>query len=177
MFAQQVKMDEDDLAQELRVRVWRSMEQFSAKRSTWIGRGQEAALKGYVYLAVSNKIKDYKRDAARAKENDRVGKSVQASMIEDIGGGQSQDGALGGGSPQDWFDALYNFATHDEVYGPIEREPFTCPVELSHREHAVAAMLALGYDREECAIELGCSRAVVNETVSSLRRNLADHLG
>lgn len=169
MYARQVGREEDDLAQELRVRVWRAIEKFDSSRSTWMVRGQSEALRGYVFLAITNKIRDYKRDAAREKLGDRQGKSVNAGAIEDYNRNNGN-----GGTPQEWFDAFYNFTTRDEVYGEIENEPLACPAGLTTMEHAIAAMLALGYDRDECAIEMRCTRSAVNEIVASLRRKLVD---
>lgn len=173
MFARQVQREEDDLAQELRVRVWRAIEQFDTSRSTWIGRGYEAALKGYVYCAVTNKIKDYKRDAAREKERlERNG--LEFRYIEDTRRFKRHDALGTDGSAEERFDSLYNFVSQEQVYGEIESEPFMAHiVDLTVRERAVGAMLALGYDRDECADELGCNRAAVNETVSSLRGKIA----
>jgi DNA-directed RNA polymerase specialized sigma24 family protein len=161
MFAEQVHREEDDLAQELRLRVWRACETYDPQRST-------QTLQRYVFGAVTNKIKDYKRDAAReATRRERCGLAFLHIESMQLGGNDNQD-------RQERFDSLFHYATHEQVFADVEHAPFTLPVGITYTERRVSALLVVGLARSEIASAIATSRHEIDECVRSLRAKLAD---
>lgn len=160
MFAGQVGRDPEDLAQELRVRCWRAIASYDPARST-------QSLQRYVFSAVANKVKDFKRDAAReAARRERHGLSF--THIEDT---LVHDGRL---SPAERFDQLHHHVGAEEVYAAVEAQRFECPASVSAAERRVLVALMCGASRAEVARLLGLSRGRVDEIVRTLRVKLAD---
>jgi RNA polymerase sigma factor (sigma-70 family) len=160
MFAAQVKREEDDLAQELRVRVWKAVIGYNPAKTT-------LSLERYVFQAITNKIKDYKRDAAReAKRREREG--VSFLYIEDMF--LLTDRTTG---PQERFDSLYHFVEHEDVYGDVDGR-FVMPSSVTESEANVLLLLMTGLSKTEVAVRLGITRADVFDTIGSLRAKFAD---
>lgn len=158
MFAAQVKREEDDLAQELRVRVWRAMASWEPSRGV--------ALDRYVFQAVTNKIKDYKRDAAReAKRREREG--IGFVYIEDLFLFTEATGQ------QERFDSLYHYVERDEVYAEVDGR-FVMPSSVTELEAGVLLFLMTGLSKTEVAVRLSLTRAQVEESVEALRAKFAD---
>jgi RNA polymerase sigma factor (sigma-70 family) len=157
MFAARVRREEDDLAQELRVRVWRAIVTYDATKSP-------LSLERYVFQAVTNKIKDYKRDAARAKRREDDD-GMTLLHIEDI--------RLAWHS-QEVFDGFFHFVTHDEVYGSVDEGHFVLPATVTGREADVLVLLMMGMNKRQVAERLTLARADVDRAVGSLRDKLAD---
>lgn len=165
-FAAQVKWDEGDLEQELRVRVWRAVETYSTSRA-------KGTLEKYVFMAVTNKIKDYKRDAAReADRRERYG--ISFSYIEDTHMPAAPSSMEGTGDPREVFDAYHNFVTRDEIYGEIEEGKFVLPSSVTRLEANVLMLLMMEMTRTEVALRLGLSRMAVEALVNSLREKFSD---
>lgn len=168
MFAAQLHRDEDDLAQELRVKVWRAVERFDPTRGLSIER--------HVFGALTNKIKDYKRDAAREVQR-REKHGVSFLHIEDMATktvmthytwARSRD------TTQELFDAHYHFVTDEEVYAEVEREPFEVPAGVTGEERQVLALLMADFTRAEIALLLGMSKFRVDTLARSLQQKFAD---
>ena len=141
MFAAQVGREEEDLAQELRVRVWRAAASYDPSKTT-IG------LKRYVYSAVANKVKDYKRDAARdARRRELTGVSI--IHIEDMR------------------------LPFNDGHGSTQ-EAFVLPSTVTEREASVLVMLMSDATKAEVAASLGITPFAVEECRRSLRLKLAD---
>ena len=161
MFAAQVGREEEDLAQELRVRVWRAAASYDPSKTT-IG------LKRYVYSAVANKVKDYKRDAARdARRRELTGVSI--IHIEDMRLPFND----GHGSTQEAFESRHHFVLRETVYGRVE-EAFVLPSTVTEREASVLVMLMSDATKAEVAASLGITPFAVEECRRSLRLKLAD---
>jgi DNA-directed RNA polymerase specialized sigma24 family protein len=163
MFAAQLHREEDDLEQELRVRVWRAVDSFDGKKSP---RKDKEALGRYVYSAIANKIKDYKRDAAReARRRERYG--VSFCHIEDTF-------TLGTEDPCQRFDELYNYVDREDVYGRVENGPFVLPAGVTELESHVLLLMMLDLNKPQIAIRLTVSRAEVEVCVVALREKFRD---
>lgn len=161
MFAPQVRREADDLAQELRVRVWRAVATYDPAKS--------GNLERYVFSVVTNKVKDYKRDAAReANRRERYG--IAFLHIEDTY--VSDGGARVTAAER--FDQLYNHVTHDQVFAEVEAEPFELPPGVTDRERLVLALLIYGSERDEIAALVSVSREDLDALVRTLRRKFAD---
>lgn len=161
MFAAQVRREEEDLAQELRVRVWRAVATYDATKSP-------LSLERYVFQAVTNKIKDFKRDAAREVKR-REDDGMTLLHIEDVRlGWQSRH------DQQEAFDGVFHFATHEQVYGDIDEGSFALPATVTAREADVLVLLMMGLNRRQAAEHLTLERADVERDVLSLRDKLAD---
>lgn len=164
MFASQVKREEDDLAQELRIVVWRAVRKHDPTRSS-------LSLERYVFGCLTNKIRDYKRDAAR--EHDRRERfGVGFLHIEDMRL-ISTDSDLGG-DRQEAFDSRYNFMAREEVYGRIEDGLFELPSTVTEQEADVLVMLMMDLTKPEIMLRLSLTRARVDACVDALREKFAD---
>lgn len=160
MFASQVRREEDDLAQELRVRVWRAVTSYDPAKS--------ASLERYVFSALTNKVKDFKRDAAREMKR-REAYGITFLHIEDTF--VSADSVA---TPAERFDQLHHHATHEQVYADVENEPFDLPGGVTDDERNVLALLVFGSTRNEIAVLLNLRRREVDLLVRSLRRKFSD---
>lgn len=165
MYSGLVRREEDDLAQELRVIVWRAVRKYDSSRST-------LTLERFVFQAITNKIKDYKRDAAR--ESDRQKRhGVSFVHIEDVRLGW-QDNSPITSDRQEAFDSRYHFTERDDVYGHVENERFVLPAGVTERECAVLLLLMMECSRAEIVVQLQLSRADVCDAIASLRQKFAD---
>lgn len=170
MFAAQVRREEEDLAQELRVRVWRAVVTYDATKSS-------LSLERYVFQAVTNKIKDFKRDAAREARR-REENGLTFLHIEDMILDRRPTEAVNGNGDhrprQEMFDGLFYFTTREEVFGRIEDGLFTLPATITQREASVLVLLMLGWPRPEVAVRLEIARPDVDGCVLALREKFAD---
>jgi DNA-directed RNA polymerase specialized sigma24 family protein len=162
MFAAQVRREEEDLAQELRVRVWRAVATYDSSKT-------QLSLERYVFIAVTNKIKDAKRDAARELERRRR-HSVSFVYIEDMNTGFNE----GRMPTQEIFDGFFNFATREQVYGHIDEGLLTLPSTVTGREANVVVLLMQGLSRPEITGRVGPGPPDVDACVRSLREKFAD---
>lgn len=158
MFASQVRREEEDLAQELRVKVWHAVRAYDP--------GKGLPLERFVFGAITNRIKDFKRGAAREADR-RERNGLTFLHIEDTRPLDSE-------APAERFDQLYYHSTHDDVYGDVELEQFRMPAGVTECERRVAALLVVGCDRDEIGVLLGLSYAQVGGYVRTLRIKLSD---
>jgi RNA polymerase sigma factor (sigma-70 family) len=162
MFAAQVRREEEDLAQELRVRVWRAVATYDATKSP-------LSLERYVFQAITNKIKDFKRDAAREARR-REDSGMTLLHIEDI----KVRWHARNETQQEVFDGFFHYVTHDEVYGDVDEGVFALPSTITGGEADVLVLLMMGMSKRQAADRLMVSRTDVERTVSALRTKLAD---
>lgn len=156
MFAEQVKLEPEDMRQELRITVLKAVRTYSAKRSK-----TESGEEGYVFGCVTNRVKDLKRDAARRAKDGRM----VVVHIED----QQKHGDF---NFQDSFEFAYLSASHEQVFGGVEG-PFALPENVTEEERRVAVQMAIGYTRIEIADELGINYSMVLKLVADLREKCA----
>jgi DNA-directed RNA polymerase specialized sigma24 family protein len=159
MFAAQVRREEEDLAQELRVRVWRAIVTYDATKSP-------LSLERYVFQAVTNKIKDFKRDAVREARR-REDSGTTLLHIEDIRVRHNE-------TAQEVFDGYFHYVSHDEVYGDIDEGSFELPATITASEAAVLVLLMMGLSKRQAAERLVVARGEVERSVGALRIKLAD---
>lgn len=165
MFAAQVRREEEDLEQELRVRVWRAIVTYDPSKS-------RLTLERYVFQAVTNKVKDFKRDAARENRR-REENGLTFLHIEDMRSPLGQD-CPRRTTVQEVFDGYFNHATHDEVYGRIDEGLFVLPATVTDDEASVLLLLMMDMNRAEIAMRLAIARECVDASVVALRRKFAD---
>lgn len=155
MWAAQVRREEHDLAQELRIRVWRAITSYDPSKS-------RLPLERYVFQAVTNKIKDFKRDAQRERDRcERYGLSF--IHLEDW---RSETGQLG-------LDGVH-FIDHDEVYRAVDEGYFVLPSSVTRREAKVLVLLMMELSRPKVALRLGIGTEGVDQCIASLRVKFAD---
>lgn len=162
MFAAQVGREEHDLEQELRIRVWRACESYDPAKAT-------TSLRSYVYSAVCNKCKDFKRDASREKKR-RERYEVGFVHTEDMVFGHSDDEPL---AKQDRLEELFHHVEHSAVYGGVD-DRFTLPAGVTERECEVLLLLTLDMTMAEIVVRLGITRGEATGCLASLRLKFAD---
>lgn len=158
MYATQVRWDEDDMAQELRVKVWRALKRYDPTRSS-------VPLRNYVYGAIANRVKDFKRDAAReVNRQHRNGVSFCHLEAFDNRDGYDREEPL----------ARFHSVDHYAVYGSIDEGTLTLPATLGDHEIKVLLLLMMEWSKPEIALRLAVSISQIHTIVGSLRRKLAD---
>lgn len=155
MFASQVKMDEEDLRQELRIRVWRACETYDPRKT-------RVALGNYVYGCIANKVKDYKRNAARRAEY-----GVEFEYIEDRLG-------LSENPTTEAFEGEHMSVGRDEVYGRIDEGLLTLPATITSGEADVLVLLMFDMSEREIMLRLALARVELRVVEQALRDKLAD---
>jgi RNA polymerase sigma factor (sigma-70 family) len=163
MHAKQVRWDEEDMAQELRVKVWKALPRYDSSRST-------ISLRSYVFGVITNRVKDFKRDTSREVRR-RSDNGISFMHTEDWTAGSSSDMD---NSATSVFEALFHCASHDEVYGAIDEGKFLLPATLTNIEARVLVLLMMQWSKPETALRLGLSTCQVQTIVGRLRRKLAD---
>jgi RNA polymerase sigma factor (sigma-70 family) len=159
MYASQVGREESDLAQELRVRVWKAIEAYNPRRTT-------LPLERFVFGCVRNKMKDFFRDAAREKAR-REREGVSFVCAEDLGA--PEDSMTG----EERFER-YHFVTREQVYGRVEGAVFVLPATVTETEARVAILLVQEVSRLEISVRLDMTDAEITAAIRALREKLRD---
>jgi len=159
MFASQVRMEEDDLAQELRIKVWTVIPKYDPTRSP-------LTLERYVFGALTNKIKDFKRGAGREAKR-RVTFGIEFLHIEDMRGSESLP-------RQEAFDGQFHYVERDEVFEQIEEGKFVLPAGVTATEARVLVLLMTDHSKGEIALRLGITKTEVFRAMTALREKFAD---
>lgn len=159
MFASYVAilMEEEELRQELRIVVWRSVSRYDARR-TETGMG----LKPYVYGNVANKVKDFRRDAARRARYDLTFESIDSHREE------GEERFYGD------FELRYLCESPDVVYGKIDEGLLVLPSTVTRAEADVLVLLMFGHSEREMMLRLGVRRSAVRYAVEQLQVKFAD---
>jgi len=162
IYAARVGMEPSDLEQELRVRVWRANETFDpakvrSRDPVKIGN----ARKRYVFSAIANKVKDFKRDAAR--------RAVHGVTFVHVA---EEDQAYNSVGPEIAARALE--IPRDEVFGAVDAGLFTIPAGVTEPEVRVLLMLMMDFTRPEVAVRLAITVVEVDRRIMCLRGKLAD---
>lgn len=162
MFAEQVKFEQEDLAQELWIVVFRATNAYNSKRSAM-------ELKPFVYGCIANRVKDLKRNAAR-----RAKYGVHIGYIEDYRFDTSHGSVAEMGGGLDPFESRYASEWPEQVYDRIEDGVLTVPSTVTRSEAEVLVMMMFDYSESELMQRFTLTRASVRDVVQSLRVKLAD---
>jgi RNA polymerase sigma factor (sigma-70 family) len=152
MYYQGLRMDEDDVRQRLRIKVWKALESFRPERAT-------QTVEKYVFMCVTNEVKDLLKQADRAKRN------KPECFIEDQYGSEAM---------RERFDAAH--LAHDEegeCEAYVERT-IELPSTLNFMERQVVVLLLLDMNQTEIAARLGWTRQRVRRTHAAVMEKMAD---
>jgi RNA polymerase sigma factor (sigma-70 family) len=152
MYFEGLQMDEDDVQQFLRVKVWKGIESYTASRAT-------QSVEGYVFTCVRNGVKDLLKQADRAKRN-RPECFLEDQYASDVG--------------RERFHARHLAHDEDGIREAHIERTFQLPSTLNFMERVVTAMLYEGMNQTEIAQMLGCTRTRVRNTHSSVQRKMMD---
>lgn len=152
MFAERARMDEEDFAQELRLKVWQALERFDPNRS-------RLPEKRYVYAIMFNRVKDMIR-YPRSRD----------LLIEDQL--PAAEGSDGSSLLRDKFDAKF-LATHEDAVAEALYGKGLVPEGISDFETEVLLLLYLDYQQVEIAPLLDVPLSRVKAAVRALREHLA----
>lgn len=161
-----VELEYDDVAQLVRVKVWRSIVSFSSERAAASRNMHQAKdkrgrtpLERYVFGNVLNLRKDIEKRPRR----------YNASLDE------IRERPMGDGLADDWFDDRFLSIEAEQVYWEVEEESEPLlPSTLTPIERQVALLRFNGAMLQEIDRELGLSRAQREEAMRSVRAKLAD---
>lgn len=141
-----VDLEYDDLLQELRLKILTARRAYDRTRSRMTERA-------FVFMAVTNRVKDLKRDSAarrRRRQDVFVEDEVDASDLEHLAEG------------------------HDEVFGAVDEGLFRLPATLTEFEREVVILLTLDFNQREVAERLEVGRQRVRLAVTTVREKMAD---
>lgn len=144
-------MDEDDFAQELRIKIWRAREKFDPSRS-------RMTEKSFVFALMFNRVKDllrYKKD--------------QQLLIEDLAPAATT--SSGEAPTRDRFENRYFSSPHEEVFKDAE-DSVAIPAGLSPFQEQVLFLLYLDYTQKEIAPYLDVPLHRVKEAARLIREKL-----
>lgn len=142
----------EDIAQELRVKVWRALQSYDPARAT-------QTLDGYVFSCVVNRVKDLLKVQSRLNARRNGG----ALYIEDCA--SSSPAA---------FEAEHFSSSGDLADEIADAESVELPSTLTPYERRVTVLLLLDLRQAEIAMVLGVPRSRVRAAHSSVREKLAD---
>jgi DNA-directed RNA polymerase specialized sigma24 family protein len=148
-----VELDFDDVRQLLRIKVWRAIVAFDARRAGTM------PLKRFVFGCVVNLRKDLEKRPRRYIDSIERIRERSLDACE--------------GEPSDWFDLRYLSIDAEQVYGRVEDE-LRLPSTLDRAERALVAMTMQGRPAQEVEAELGLSCAQRKQAMREVREKLAD---
>lgn len=157
MMIGKVEMDYDDICQRLRIKAWKGMEAYDARR--------EVKAKGvdrFVFQCIMNEKKDLLK---RAKRNE--------SFIEDIAP-EGDEGYEDHNVTRFEFEARYLMEGHEQAFRVVEEELPLIPSTLSKLERQVVHFLYLDYGYAEISAMLQIPRKEVAPLVRGIREKMAD---
>ncbi len=154
MYYQQVGVEFEDLAQDIRLKIVKVLRTYDPTRSRLTERA-------HVFQCVVNYTKDLKRDAARRKKG-----LLTEVHIEDYRrtNGHGESGTL------DLFEFRYQYVDAEQIYGGVEEGEFVMPADVTEEEANISRLLIAGFSRTEVAAKLGAPYDVIDQRVRSLRR-------
>lgn len=146
----------DDIAQVLRMTVWRALTAYNPARS-------RLPLERFVFSCVKNRCKDLVRKRRRNE-----------LYIEDVAPAQLEErSAVGERSTRDRFEARY-LSADDTDFDIVEAGMPTIPSTLTAREREVVALLYLDFSQREAMEMLGIRRNEMERSVRQIRVKMAD---
>ena len=162
MYAARTGFEPEELEQELRIVVVRCVQRYDSTRSA-------LPLRNYVFQAITNKIKDFKRDATRRARYGLAFIHIEDLRLPGAGGAeQLHDGS----TTQEEFDAIWNRAEADQVYGRVDNR-YELPPTVTEFERQVLMLVIATCTKGEIATLLDASHKSVDEAIRSLREKLA----
>lgn len=161
-----VQDDFEDICQFLRIKVYRALLSYDARKARAIREDGRDPRDAYVFSCVKNGAKDlFKRG-----QRDEV-------FLEDLAPASSFDSSDGrpGLKSRDRFEHEIGMtSTHEQVYGTVEDDDVLVPNTLSDLEKHVVVLLYRDYRQSEVARKLGLPKRDMERTMRSIRQKLAD---
>lgn len=152
MYFEGLRMDEDDVQQFLRVKVWKALESYRAAAAT-------QSVEGYVFTCVRNGVKDLLKQADRAKRN------RPECFLEDQYASEAAS---------ERFHFRYLAYDEDGIREAYVERTVELPSTLNFMERHVVALLYEGLNQTEIAVALGCTRTRVRNTHASVQAKMMD---
>lgn len=152
MYYRGLRMDEDDVRQFLRIKVWKALESYRRQLAT-------QSVEGYVFMCVSNGVKDLLKQADRAKRN------KPECYLED----QYRTEAA-----RERFHVKHLSHDEDGLREAYLERTVELPSTLDFMERHVVALLYEGLNQTEIARTLGVTRTRVRNTHASVQAKMMD---
>lgn len=163
MWAWAVGMDEEDLRQEIRLKIAQAL-------TTYDGGRSKLDVKNYVFGCVRNRITDLQKSRCR-----RLNYGVTEIHFEAFDGQQTilGDGAENmKGREKLELEHLMR-VDHDQTYGRVD-DTFDLPATLTTEERHVAVLMTQEMRPTEIAMRLGFTTTEINRFIKALKEKLAD---
>lgn len=145
--------DVEDIAQELRVKVWYSLQRYDPARAT-------QQLDQFVFSCVVNRVKDLLKGQSRlnARRN----------------GGQLYVEDCSASNPAAFEAEHFSTGVDTVIEAVVEQENFELPSTVTPDERRVVVLLLLDLKQTEIALVLGVPRSRVRAAHTTVREKLAD---
>lgn len=157
-----VTMEQEDVEQILRLKLWRALRAFKPDRIRKRGETRIEAENRYVFMCLTDQGKDLRK---RKRTNDL--------HLEDLAPAD-MDGPSSGVQSRDRFEQRYLSSSEDSVYGHIEDEGLVLPSTLNELEVQVVVLLTGDWKQAEVARRLSIERREMEKVMRSIRLKLAD---
>lgn len=148
-----VELEFDDVRQLIRIKVWRAIAAFDARRAGTM------PLRRFVFGCVLNLRKDLEKRPRRHNESIERIRERSPDACE--------------GELSDWFDLRYLSVDAEQVYGEIEDE-LRLPSTLDRLERSLVVMTMQGRPAQAIESDLGLSCAQRKQAMRIIREKLAD---
>lgn len=160
-----VEDDYDDICQRLRMKAWRAMLAFNAKRDR-----NCVGLDRFVFACLQNEVKDLRK---KVKRNEIFIEDL--APPGDMEGNSGDEFVAGSGKlTRQHFEYLYLQLGHDQAFHSVEEEMPLIPSTLNRLERQIVHLLYLDYDYGEVSTMLGLPRKEVAPAVRGIREKMRD---
>jgi RNA polymerase sigma factor (sigma-70 family) len=141
MYAPFLDTDQDDIAQELRVKVWQALNAYRPERV------RTQTIEKYVFTCVRNRVKDLLKAQRRRRLPDGSRRFLLIGDMTPEGGDTSR------------FELEHQMHTSaEQVYAEVEEADYPLPSTLTELEVAVVRLLVLEFSQTEIAAILSVPR-------------------
>lgn len=159
-YAPYLDQELEDVQQILRLKVAQAVVAFNPKRVRVSRERRREELDGFVFMCVTNRVKDLLKQQSRLNKSRKMGSQL---YIED----QAE-------TNPDGFEREYLQISADEVYAEVEEENLELPSTLEPFERAVVVLLLLHMNQTEIAAILQVRRVKVREAHRAVMVKMAD---
>lgn len=144
--------DFEDIAQVLRLKIWKALQAFDPAKAT-------QSIEGYVFMCMRNQVKDLLKGQDR-RNRARGGATI---FIEDASGGNT-----------DRFQEMHMSASQEQAFFTVEDEAVELPATLTDLETKVVGLLLLDLNQTEIATAIGVTRQRVRTAHLAVQEKMLD---
>ena len=159
-YAPYLDLELEDVQQILRLKVAQAVTAFNPKRVRVSRERRKEELDGFVFMCVTNRVKDLLKQQKRLNKSRNMGSQLYIAELAEMN--------------PDGFEGQHLRITADEVYAEVEEDNLELPSTLDTFERAVVVLLLLHMNQTEIAAILQVRRVRVREAHRAVMEKMAD---